>query len=395
MVTQMKGTQGKRSVIIAMNLAAASGRDRLTGLFKYLGEGHGWDVHLVQDVGLLTPEAVRQAQRDGVDGLIIGVVVESATLEELTHSKLPVVFTLTPDESEVSPPSRQVHVYADNTRIGAEAAKYLSSIGVMRSFGYFTGFHRHYGWSRHREAGFREELAKRGFVPSVFRAEDASLDTSLIANWLASLEKPAAILAACDLDGQTLLEVCRSARIAVPEQVALIGVENDEFVCNCSRPSLTSIQPANREVGYRAAVELDRLMRGKSGDTRVVLRNPVEKLVERESSRVLPPAGHLIRDALAFIRENACAGIRAADVSRHLRVSRRLLDLRFHQIRKGTILDAITEVRVEEAKRRLERTDDAMAVIAAACGYTSAGRLAKVFHAKTGATLTAWRRAHR
>ena len=386
--------RGKRNVIIAMNLAAASGRDRLTGLFKYLGEGHGWDVNLVQDVGLLTPEAVRQAQCDGVDGFIIGVVVEPSTLEELKRSKLPVVFTLTPDESEGPPPPRHVHVHVDNMRVGAEAAKYLSSIGVMRSFGYFTGFHRHYGWSRHREAGFREELAKKGIIPSVFRAEDASLDTRLISKWLASLEKPAAILAGCDLDGQTLLEVCRSARIAVPEQVALIGVENDEFVCNCSRPSLSSIQPANREVGYRAAVELDRLMRGKPGDWRVVLRNPVEKLVERESSRVLPPAGHLIRDALAFIRENACTGIRAGDVSRHLRVSRRLLDLRFHQIQKGTILDAITEVRVEEAKRRLERTGDSMAAIAAACGYTSAGRLAKVFHAKTGATLSDWRRAH-
>jgi LacI family transcriptional regulator len=181
----------------------------------------------------------------------------------------------------------------------------------------------------------------------------------------------------------------------VPEQVALIGVENDEFVCNCSRPSLSSIQPANRDVGYRAAVELDRLMRGIPGDWRVVLRNPVEKLVERESSRVLPPAGHLIRDALAYIRENACNGLRASDVSRHLHVSRRLLDLRFNQIQKSSVLDAITEVRINEAKRRLEKTGDSMSEIATACGYRSAARLSKAFRARTGLTPSDWRAGKR
>ena len=384
----------KKSVIVAMPLGAASGRDRLTGVLKYINEGNGWSVSFVQDDTLFTPGMVHKAERDGVDGFIIGFVVTPQTQEALVQTHIPTVFTLTPDDGAQIPPN-QVRVQVDNVRIGAEAAKHLKSIGTFRSYGYFLGYHRHYGWSHERQAGFRNELAKSRIVPSVLDAENESVDMKRIVKWIEGLAKPAAVLASCDFDGQLLLEACQIAGIDVPKQVALIGVENDEFICNCSRPTLSSIQPANREVGYRAAIELARLMRGEAGGTRIVIRNAVEKTVTRESSRTLPPAGHLIRDALAYIRENACKGVRASDVSRHLHVSRRLLDLRFSQIQKSSVLDAITEVRINEAKRRLEKTGDSMSEIAEACGYRSAARLSKAFHARTGLTPSAWRAGER
>ncbi len=390
---KMRGIRREKSVVVSMPLGTASGRERLTGVFKYLGEGRSWNVNLVQDSSLLTPEAIRQAQGDGVDGFIIGFVVDSATRGALAESGIPTVFTLTDDGDPPFPPQFGF-VQVDNVRIGEEAARHLKNVGVFRSFGYFSGYHRHYGWTRQREKGFYDELGKGGFVPSVLREENESLDVRRVAQWLVGLEKPAAILAACDIDGQVLLEVCRSMRVAVPEQVVVMGVENDEFVCNCSRPPLSSIHPANLEVGYRAAQELDRLMGGGEGGRRIVIPNPVVKIVTRESSRTLPPAGHLIRDALAYIRENACTGLRVDDVARHLHVSRRLLDLRFRQIRKTTVLDAISDVRMGEAKRRLEKTGDSVAAIAAACGYRSASRLCKVFRARVGVSPTAWRTSH-
>ncbi len=384
----------KRNVIVAMPLGAASGRDRLTGVLKYINEGNGWTVGFVQDDTLFTPGMVHKAERDGVDGFIIGFVVAPQTKEALIQTRIPTVFTLTPDDGAQIPPS-QVHVQVDNVRIGAEAAKYLKSVGTFRSYGYFLGYHRHYGWSHGRQAGFRNELAKWRIDASVLDAESESIDMKRIAEWIGGLAKPAAVLASCDFDGQLLLEACQIAGIDVPKQVALIGVENDEFICNCSRPTLSSIQPANRDVGYRAASELARLMRGETGGTRIIIRNAVEKTVTRESSRTHPPAGHLIRDALAYIRENACNGLRASDVSRHLHVSRRLLDLRFNQIQKSSVLDAITEVRINEAKRRLEKTGDSMSEIATACGYRSAARLSKAFRARTGLTPSDWRAGKR
>ncbi len=188
-----------------------------------------------------------------------------------------------------------------------------------------------------------------------------------------------------------VIEACHTAKLSVPEQIALVGVDNDELLCNTSRPTISSIQPDHEGLGRIGADILDRMMANQKLPKSLSTHIKSLGVVERDSTRVVPPAGYIVREALAFIRSNATRGICVEDVIRHLGVSRRLLYLRFQQMHGTSIHETILETRLAAARQKLAKTSLPLSQVALECGFNSANRLSHLFHERFHIYPTAFR----
>ena len=211
------------------------------------------------------------------------------------------------------------------------------------------------------------------------------------ARWIKKLPKPLGVMTGNDPRGIQLLDACRRAGVAVPEEVAVVGVDNDELVCELAYPPLSSVIPDAARIGYEAAALLDRLMDGQPAPAAMQTIPPLGVAV-RQSSDVTAIADPRLADAMRFIRENACSGIGVGDVLDHVAVSRSVLQRLFRKEFDRTILDTITGVRVERVKQLLAETDMPLAEIAQRAGFSYMEYLSTTFRRQTGWTLAAYRR---
>ena len=164
-----------------------------------------------------------------------------------------------------------------------------------------------------------------------------------------------------------------------------------EILCFGVSPTLSSIKPNHEAIGYTAAKELRRLLNGGAMKD-VTIRNSVREILGRDSTRILQPAEHLVRNAKDFIDRHADENISPQDVVRHLGVSRPLADLRFRELNGLTIRQEIAAARIREIKRRLISSSNSLERIAVECGFTSLPALSRYFKRETGQTPSEWRR---
>jgi LacI family transcriptional regulator len=211
--------------------------------------------------------------------------------------------------------------------------------------------------------------------------------------WVHQLPKPIGIMAGHDDRGMQILEACREQGIAVPEEVAVIGVDNDEFLCNLAIPSLSSIDLNSERIGYEAAQLLDRMMDEKERFDRPRFFAPL-RVVARQSTDVLTIPDRDIATALRFIQQNACSGIRVSDVAQHVAVSRTLFNRRFKQLVGHAPKEDISRVQIETAKQLLVETDLSVGEVARLTGFAEAKYFITVFAKRVGKTPRAYRMAH-
>ena len=361
-----------KKVIVAFTLGGSAGRSCLSGVFDFVNAGHDWNIQFVQNPAELTPRFIRKAVRDGVDGIITGFREWTDGLPELENSTLPVVFTDYPKNEVPKSKRNNFLIRNDDISIGREGARHLRSRGMFRSYAFIPTKTRT-RWSTLRERGFRLQLGESGIIPKKFRP-----DHDLV-KFLADLPKPTAIMTATDYRAVQVIEACRAAKLSVPEQIAVVSVDNDELLCNTSRPTISSIHPDHEGLGRIGAEILDRMMSGRKFPKNTPTHVKSIGVIERDSTRVVPPAGYIIREALAFIRSDAVKGIGVEDVVRHVGVSRRLLYLRFRQMHGKSIYETIIDTRLAAAKHKLSETNLPLARIAADCGFGSANRLSHAF----------------
>ena len=184
-----------------------------------------------------------------------------------------------------------------------------------------------------------------------------------LAQWVSQLPKPVGLMACNDPRGQMVLETCRRLGLPVPDQVAVIGVDNDEPICEISSPSLTSVYPDPTRVGYEAARVLHEMMRGGKPPNKPIYLLPTA-IITRQSTDVLAMHDREIADAVSFIRENACRGIGVADVLERTPMSRALLGQRFRSALGRSVHDEIVRVRIGRAKELLAKSDMPIYLIA-------------------------------
>ena len=388
------------SVAVVLRLSYASGRDLLYGISQYVRRKCRWRLHVMNFQGDATAEELREALAGGgLGGVIANGADNPAVAGALDSSATPlaVIGARTPSLSRTS---AVAFVHNDDVAIGRRGAEYLSSLGVFRSYGFAArSVDSHNYVPILRERGFREGLAGisadvRTYETAAGVARGSYGDIAALGEWLRALPKPAAVMASHDLRAMHVMEAAKAVGIGIPDEVAVIGVDNDELVCETAEPTLTSIAPDHVRLGELAAAALRKVMANPNAPPFETLSS-VKTIVERQSARHTMPAARLVERAQAFIRRNAVKGIGAADVVRHLGVSRRLADMRFRQLTGGTILGAILKARLAALQRRLRDTDAPIAKVTAACGFRGENYAKRLFKSRFGVSMSEWRSAGR
>jgi LacI family transcriptional regulator len=251
-------------------------------------------------------------------------------------------------------------------------------------------------WSDRRQRSFCERIAAAGFQPHIYRPprrERCNIwdrEQAILADWLKKLPKPLGVMACDDNRGREILEACQAAHILVPEQIAVVGVDNDELLCELSDPTLSSVALNAELGGYRAAALLDKMMRGSVRKSKRLLVEPLH-VVARRSSDILAIEDAEVAASLRFIQNHAAAPIGIDDIVEHVQLSRRALEIRFRKALGCTIHSKIEHVRLERAKRLLLESNLPMPKVAESAGFNTASYFAQVFRRKMGVTPAGYR----
>ncbi|MCA9017485.1 MAG: XylR family transcriptional regulator, partial [Planctomycetaceae bacterium] len=272
-------------------------------------------------------------------------------------------------------------VYSDDTAIAQMAFEHLRD-RHLRHFA-FVGVERA-NWSLRRRNAFAEITRQQGFECEIYSplsrrrfVESWNGGQEDLADWLEALPKPVGLMAAHDLRALCVLDACRRRNIPVPEQVAVVGVDNDDVFCEVVDPNLTSITHQAEQVGYQAAALLDRLMQGQPAPAQPTMLPP-RNLVPRRSTDIIAVEDVAIASALEFIRRNACTQIKVSQIARHVNLARRSLERRFMKLVGKTPHQILAEERLRRAKQLLVDTDFTLEQIAAMAGFSSAAYLSVV-----------------
>ncbi len=396
-MAKIKRKLPNRKVFLGLRLQGTSGREMLAGVFRFLGEGHLWRLQLIQSEDELTAESIHAMERAKADGIIVTRLGPADGVEALIHSPLPAVLVNADEGLFAGRKGKTSFIWTDDEDIGRRGAAHLLSCGNFASYGFVNAFFREGVWSLAREAAFRREIEANGKTVIVypFRKDCGSrADVAALRAWVKTLPKPAAVMAAADWRAVQVFDACLAVGVRIPEQLALLGNDNDDFECLATTPQLSSVQPDYAGVGYRAAAELETLLSERTLAVPRRIKVPIRGIVIRGSTKPIPPATILVRRGLAFIRDHATEGVRPDDVAAHLGVSRRLAELRFSQICNQTIRAAIENERLERAKRMLRGADPSLIRIASALGFRSASHLSHLFKKRFGLSPRAFRAPH-
>ena len=371
-----------KRVIVEFLLTGNIGRSRLQGLFDFLRGRRKWDIRLPQTESELNRELASHP-----DGVIVSHSFSKRTMRSLERFPSPVVFVDIPRNERTRRRDPDISIHNDNGGVGMMAARYLLSIGKFNAFGYFPYWTPRF-YSTQREKAFKSVLAKSGYAASVFQHNGAvDLET-----WLRRLQKPAAVFAAWDEGAREVLAACHRAKIKVPSQVCLLGVDNDELVCTLASPDLSSIDLDAEREGFLAAKELDGMMLGRRRSRSKTLLVKPKGVVERASTKAPPPAAHLVNEAMTFITNHTKQALTPSDVAKHVRCSRRLLDLRFGEINGETVQAAITRTRLETVRDLLRTSPAHLASIARECAFSSPTALNNRFKRTYGMSMRDFRK---
>jgi LacI family transcriptional regulator len=292
-----------------------------------------------------------------------------------------------------NPLSKFSEISSDPIEVSRLAAEHLLE-RRFTNFAYVGSDDR--GWSKRREKGYRAYLSQRGFEPFIYpipkRPQDREWEReqALMVRWISKLPTPIGLFACDDDRGREVLEVCGLAGLNVPEDVAVVGVDNDEIFCELADPPLSSVALNAETAGYRAAALLDEMMHGRVRKRQQII---VEALgvVTRRSTDVVAVEDEDIAAALQFIRREQGRGISVDDVVEKVAVSRRNLEKRFRDTIGRSILDEIQLVRLVRAKRLLVETTYPISKVADLAGFGSAGYFIQFFHRHVGKTPRKYR----
>lgn len=373
------------NVALIVETSVMYGRQILHGISRYLRTHDGWSVFLDERELLAPPpDWLRQWNGDGV----ICRPTTPELAEALRRLNIAVV-DLNDRYGDLDIP----HIGSDMSAIGAMAANHLLERGFHHIA--YCGFQSEV-WSAERFSGVESAVRGRGSLCAPFASPWAGLrehiwqeERDRICAWLESLPRPVGIVACNDARGHHVLDACRVLNIAVPEQVAVVGVDNAETFCELCDPPLSSVVPNAEQIGFEAASLLVRLMAGEPAPAN--RRIPPREVITRQSSDVLAVDDPVIAQAVRFIRENACEGITVSDVLAHTPVSRSVLERDFRRFLGRSPQEEIRRVRLKRIQQLLAETDWSLARIAEKTGFVHPEYLVVQFKRMVGQTPAQWR----
>ena len=282
------------------------------------------------------------------------------------------------------------YVRTDNHAIARMGAKYLLNRGFHRFAFCNEPPTKYNGWAKEREESFVETIREAGFPCDVFSgryspAKQWRQSQVALQSWLSKITTPVALMACHDGRARHVLQACRAIGLKVPDDVASLGVDNDDLMCELTRPPLSSIEQGALRVGFEAAAMLDKMMQGEKLTQRQA-SIPPEQVVTRQSTDVTAVADPDVAEALDFIREHACKPIHVNDVLEMARMSRSTLESRFRESIGRTIHAEIRRIQIEAAQRLLITTNLPIKEVVQRVGISSVQYFTAVIRNATGQT---------
>lgn len=319
-------------------------------------------------------------------GAIVDCGAAVGLLEPSDFGALPVVFL------DCSTPIGGVAVRSDGGKIGESAVQELLSLG-FRNYA-FVPWIRPLGWSRERGDVFVGGIRANGLPCHCFSWNGESTEVEMLrslTDWLGKLPRPVGVFAANDYIASLVVSCAGSLRLHLPDDMAVLGVDNDIRICELSHPTISSVSPDFEGAGYMAAQLLDGMIRHPGTRPKDAFFG-VDRIVRRESTRLLVRKDRRIETVLDFIHKSAHEGITPTAVAARMGCSRRLLEMRFREMTGHTMLDEIRAVRMERAKRMLAQSDVSIEDVARLCGYEDSGTFRRAFTQEVGASPSFYRK---
>jgi LacI family transcriptional regulator len=380
-------------IALLIESSTAIGRAIQHGIAAYARVHGPWSFY--QQMRAIHEAMPDWLEQRGCEG-IIARIESPKLIEQIRAVRLPTVDVLGIHELDGIPSVR-----SDHKAVANAAADELLSRG-FGSFAFcgYAGLQHSDQRCRH----FVERLQAEGFSVGVYKPARVRrtvnisatlnrglLDEDEVAAWLGALPKPVGLMAPSDVRAQQVLNACAQHGIAVPDEVAVIGADNDELLCELSDPPLSSVDLNGEAIGFEAAALLDQMIKEPGSSTHNVRIKP-RGVVVRQSTDVLAISDSAVARAEHFIRLHACNGIGVDDVYQHARLSRRTLERRFTKILGRPPGDEITRLRLGRIKELLRTTDLTLPKIADLTGFQYVETLHYFFKKNTGQTPGQYRR---
>ncbi len=388
----------RKNVLVLIYACRAAERQYLSGIGSYVRQHKKWRIYPGQpyyNQGDFDPWFHKNRIRETImkwkiDGIIANIM-DDDMINQLPR-EVPCV--ISPRSTCVS---WCVNTIGDSDQIGKLAAGHFLTKGY-RYFAY-CGFGE-YRWSVDRRDGFLKYIRKAGFKVNVYQGSVQTQDQwwdydfGPLREWIESLPKPVAVFACNDDRGRQILEVARETAVAVPQEMAVLGVDNDELVCEMTDPPLSSIAVNFEKKGYEVAAVLDRMMRGKKPKTNMIYALPVG-VMARQSTDMLAVQNTIVSKAVDYIHQHLQDKLIVSTVAENMLVSRRTLERHFKQELGTSIHDYIRYVRLDEIKKMLILTDLPIKQIAAQFGYSDAPLFRSFFKRMMDVSPIVWRKQNR
>jgi LacI family transcriptional regulator len=378
-------------VIFLVETSRAYGRGLLRGIAQY-SKLHGpWLFFMGPEFYIKGIEHsykwIKEVDADG----IIAPLWDAKIIEMIVDLGLPAVIC------GIERPALNIcRVVTDDIAVGRIAAEYFMEHGFQRFA--FCGFDDAI-WSQRRGDCFSKKIAQAGFSAHLYRQprsgrrQTIKEEQTIIAEWLRALPKPVAIMACNDDRSRDVLAACRIAGIEVPREAAILGVDNDELVCDLSYPQLSSIATSTERAGYETARVLDKLMRGQkiAENEKEVVISPLH-VVTRQSTDIMAIEDQKVAEAVQFIRKHSRKVIQVGDVVEAVGLSRRALQQRFRKVLSHSVHEEIKSARVNQMASMLTSTNLTISQITRLLGYPDVSNISRYFKKQKGISPSDYRK---
>jgi LacI family transcriptional regulator len=372
-----------------------SGRKLLCGIARWAHHYGPWSFYW-EPGGL--EKAWPKLKALNVDGIILRDVDK---LEEVAELKIPAIVI---GHSRAEIPDL-VNVVTDSAAIGRIGAEHLLNCG-FKHFAY-CGYGRDLPgssaselstWSDLRRKSFELRIRQGGFGVDAYTTLPAATagwreERGKMADWLRSLPKPTGLMACNDDCGRQVIEACKLAGLSVPDEVGILGADNDEVVCGLSEPSMSSVAINFERAGYESALVLHRILRGKRRTSSKIIVSATH-VVARRSTDFIAAFDPQVRKALQFVRDHIREPIMVMDISRAAGLSRRALEIKFRREIGCSIHEYVRRMRTDQIVHLLVETDLPVGRIAESLGFPDIQHFARYFRANKEISPLAYRRTY-
>lgn len=365
-------------IILLLDFAEEYSKSLLKGISKYSAEHGPWTycrmpLYYRETIGI---EGILEWAKDwGADG-IIGQLYNEMDIQKILDSKIPIIAQDFKERFEELP-----NITGSYREAGLMGASYFLQKG-FKNFAFY-GFNN-IVWSRERAEGFEAKIQSLGYKVHYFEhRKSRSTDlwyfkSNSLSKWLLSLPKPIALMTCDDNQGLHITEACKQNKIRIPEEVAVLGVDNDEMLCELSDPPLSSIGLDIEKGGYDTAKLMEHMIENGHDDHYDIFVKPTQ-IITRQSTDIYATNDDHIASTLKYIHKNIEKNLQVDEVVKQVPLSRRTLEKRFLHITGYPIYKYIFNLRIEKFTQKLLETDQTIFEIAMDLGLTDSKNIARQF----------------